>query len=413
MGHLSKKRRGSGGASIPMRRKLQQAVVLAGGLGTRLRPLTDRLPKPMLPFHGKPFACYLVEMLRDAGIREVLFLLGYLPEAVVNYFGDGKKWGLSIRYSIQPVEAETGTRLRVAADLLDDSFLLLYCDNYWPLQIKEMLNFWEAKSSDAMLTVYANEDGWTKDNLSVSEDGFISVYDKSRSLPGLKGVDIGFGFFQKKHVLGLPEGNVSFEKEVYPALVAERQLAGYISRHRYYSIGSLARLEETEKFLRFSKVCFLDRDGVLNKKAAAGEYIESPEKFEWLPGTLEALRRLHDAGFRIAVITNQAGVARGKLSMGMLEAIHEKMRREAEEAGGKIDLVCVCPHHWEEKCDCRKPNPGLFFLAQKELHCDLSRVTFIGDQESDQIAAERAGCRVIKKTSEQSLLEIAERIIDS
>lgn len=107
-----------------------QAVILAGGRGTRMAPLTDTRPKPMIEIHGKPFLEYLIEMLRDRGVNRILLLLGYLPEVVQQYFGDGSRWGIKIEYSVTPIENETGPRLKAAMSQLDPYFLLMYCDNY-------------------------------------------------------------------------------------------------------------------------------------------------------------------------------------------------------------------------------------------------------------------------------------------
>lgn len=370
-----------------------QAVILAGGLGTRLRPLTDTIPKPMIGFHGRPFVDYLVEMLREQGITDILFLLGYLPEVVTGYFGDGRDRGLNITYSISPVEDETGTRLKKAIRQLDDRFLLLYCDNYWPMALARMWEFFLGTGARAMVTVYANEDGYTRNNLKVNEKGLIESYDKSRTSPGLQGVDIGYGFFPRSVVAELPEGNVSFEKETYGRLVEAGQLAGYVSRHRYYSVGSHERLPLTNAFLARSRTILLDRDGVLIEKAARGEYISAPEQLVWLTGALDALRLLKEAGYRVILVSNQAGIARGMITWDGLRAIEELIRRDAAAAGGSIDAIYVCPHHWDENCLCRKPKPGMLFQAQREHHLDLSRTWFLGDDERDVEAGKAAGCK--------------------
>ena len=115
-----------------------QAVILAGGRGERMRPLTDTRPKPMLEFHGKPFLEYMVEMLRDNGFERVTILVGYLAEVIVDHFGDGSRLGVQIDYSHTPPEALTSRRMQAAAGQLDERFLLLYCDNYWPMRWDEM-----------------------------------------------------------------------------------------------------------------------------------------------------------------------------------------------------------------------------------------------------------------------------------
>src|SRR6476660_72562 len=131
-----------------------QAVILAGGRGTRLGPLTDARPKPMIEIHGKPFLEYLVEMLREQGFERVLLLLGYLPEVVKEHFGDGRKWGIQIEYSVTAVENDTGRRVKLAAQQIDECFLLTYCDNYWPMQIDRMWERFIQANVPAMITIY-------------------------------------------------------------------------------------------------------------------------------------------------------------------------------------------------------------------------------------------------------------------
>ncbi|MFN7193543.1 MAG: NDP-sugar synthase, partial [Rhodospirillales bacterium] len=170
----------------------RQAVVLAGGLGTRLRPLTDTTPKPMIAFHGRPFLEYLIAHLRDQGFERVVLLLGYLADNVRDYFGDGARFGVAIEYMVSPIEDETGTRLRRARDRLDPLCLLAYCDNYWPMPFDAMWARYLAADRAAQVVVYRNRDGYTRDNLKVEADGRVSLYDKTRAAPGLAGVDIGF-----------------------------------------------------------------------------------------------------------------------------------------------------------------------------------------------------------------------------
>ena len=123
---------------------IKQAVILAGGLGTRLMPLTKNTPKPMVLVNNRPFLEYLISLLRDNGIEEIVLLLGYLAGKVQKHFRDGSGFGVKIKYSVSesPVEAETGTRLREALPLLDEHVLLMYCDNYWQLNLREMMEFY-------------------------------------------------------------------------------------------------------------------------------------------------------------------------------------------------------------------------------------------------------------------------------
>lgn len=390
-----------------------QAVILAGGLGTRLRPLTDTRPKPMIEFHGRPFLEYLVEMLREQGIRRILLLLGYLPEVVIDHFGDGSAFGVEIEYSIGPLEDDTGSRIRRVCDRVDECFLLLYCDNYWPMDLGKLWRSYQAAGTLAQVVVYRNKDGYTKHNLRV-ENGRVAVYDKTRREPGLAGVDIGF-FLLRRSVLDLlPEdGNPSFEKVVYPRLIAEGQLAAFETDHRYYSVGSHERLPLTGEFLARHPAVLLDRDGTINERMGRAQYVCSWDQWHWLPGAREALALLTRAGYRIILITNQPGLARGALKVADLEDIHGRMIAEAAEVGGQIDAIEFCPHNWDEGCECRKPKPGMLFAAQRRFDLDLSRVTFMGDDERDGQAAGAAGCLFVEISEERPLIAAVKELLSS
>lgn len=384
---------------------IKQSVILAGGLGTRLRPITDTIPKPMIPFHGKPFLEYLIELLKEQGITEVVLLLGYLSEKVVEYFGEGDRWGIKITYSISPVEDDTGLRISKAKHLINNEFLLLYCDNYWPLKLPEMYAKFKHAKVDSLVTIYGNKDGYTKHNCIVDENDFLVAYDKSRQLPGLKGVDIGFFLLKKKVLNMIPEGNVNFEKEVIPKLVADRNIVVFKTDHRYYSVGSHERLVWTEKFLERQPTIIIDRDGVLNKKAPKAEYITKWRDWEWIEGSKEAICLLKKNGYRIIMVTNQAGIARGKMTETDLEEIHNNMQNDLSDCGGVVDAIYHCPHGWDDKCDCRKPLPGMLFNAQRDFHLDLSRIYFVGDDERDVTAGIAAGTHTFLITERYSLLD--------
>ena len=137
----------------------------------------------------------------------------------------------------------------------------------------------------------------------------------------------------------------------------------------------------------------------------------SPEEFHWLPGSLEALALLKDAGYRVVIVSNQAGINRGAMTEADLGAVHARMVDEAERAGGGVDAIYHCPHDWDEGCECRKPAPGMLFQAQRDFDLDLTRTTFIGDDERDGQAADAAGCRFVMVDDEHPLLEAARRLV--
>ncbi|MFN8670596.1 MAG: HAD-IIIA family hydrolase [Candidatus Sericytochromatia bacterium] len=391
--------------------KINQAVILAGGLGTRLKPFTDTNPKPMYPFYGKPFLEYIILMLKEQGFNDFLLLLGYLPEKIIEYFGDGSKFGIKIEYSVSDIENETGKRIKIASDLIKDTFFLVYCDNLFPVQIDKMQESFFSSEALVQITAYSNEDSYTKNNLIIDENNYIKIYDKSRKTQGLKGVDIGFAIIKKEVIDLLPNENISFEGFLYPNLSKNNKLKAFITEHRYYSVGSYERLKLTEEFLSDKKTIILDRDGVLNKKAPKAQYITSWNDWVWLDGAKEALKLLTENEFRIIIVSNQAGINRGFMTVSDLETIHDKMIKDVINEGGYINKIYYCPHDWNENCACRKPKAGMLFQAQKDFHIDLTKTYFIGDDERDIMAANIAGCLSALVDESNSLLKIVKNLI--
>lgn len=398
-----------------MDQAIKQAVIFAGGRGVRLRPLTFTVPKPMVKVAGRPFLEHLIELLRGNGITDVLLLLGYLPEKITEHFGDGKKFGVRIRYSITDADDDTGTRLRKAAALLDDTFLLMYGDNYLPVELKKMVAFHNAKGTTGMVTVYNNRDGGgeygRKNNVKVEDGGMVSYYGPASDDPAIaNATDVGFFIMPKDVVRMLPEENCSFQVVVLPNLIKARELMAYRTDHPYYPITSLAHLPIVQRFLEPKKVIFLDRDGVINKKPADHDYVKRWGEFEFVPGAAEAVKLLTDAGYEIYVISNQRGIARGLMSSEDLLDVNRRMAEELARSGGRIAGVYHCPHGKDENCFCRKPNPGMLFQAAREHHINLTKAVMVGDSASDEAAGIAAGCRTIL-AKEGDLLNVVQSLI--
>lgn len=390
---------------------VRQAVILAGGLGTRMKPFTDNAPKPMYPFQGKPFIQYLVEQVKSFGINRVLILLGYLPEIIMDYLKDGSEYGVTISYDITPVEYNTGDRLLHAQDKIENQFLLMYCDNYCSIDFTKLCREYEDNQALIQLSVYENKDGYTKSNLLI-KDGMIKFYDKKRTTPNLQGVDIGYAIVNKAVFSYITEKDANFEACVYPELVRQEKLFATLTKHRYYSVGSWERIELTEQFFDNCLTVFLDRDGTINKRAPKACYIETPEQFVWIEGAKGAIRLLKESGYRVILVSNQPGIARGNLTEDVLKQIHRKMQDELQqETGYQIDAIYYCPHNWDDGCECRKPKPGMLFQAQKDYNLNLTECIMIGDDDRDIEAGMAAGCRTYQVTEERSLLEIVKELV--
>ncbi len=391
---------------------IKQAVIFAGGYGKRLAPFTDSNPKPMYPIGGIPFIRRLVDQIKTFGIDRIVMLLGYMPEKITQYLGDGGEYGVHIDYVITDTECETERRIIAAKDLLDEHFLMMYCDNYCPIDFERLRDDYFRNEALIQISAYSNEDGYTKDNLLISESGRIITYDKKRQTPGLKGVDIGYAILSRKLLDYTDDDNNNFEAVVYPQVVSEEKMYATVTGHRYYSIGSFERIGLTEEFFKNKRFVFLDRDGTLNKRPPKACYVEKPEEFIWLDGAKEAVKKLNDNGYLVFIVSNQPGIARGRLTEESLDAIHTKMKIELEECGAHIDEIYYCPHNWDDGCDCRKPRPGLLYRAQREYSLNLRQGFLIGDDERDIEAGESVGCRCYLVDGNFTVLDAVNEILE-
>lgn len=145
------------------------------------------------------------------------------------------------------------------------------------------------------------------------------------------------------------------------------------------------------------KAVFLDRDGTIARDVP---YCSRPEDFELLPGVAEGIRLLNEHDFKVVIITNQSGIARGYFTEQMLAKIHKKMQKELAEHGAHVDAIYYCPHHPDDKCECRKPKPKMVLQAAIDLDIDLSQSYVIGDSEIDVELVKLAGCKAGIRVSE-------------
>ena len=397
-----------------MQKTCKQAVVLAGGLGTRLRPLTDDRPKPMVLVRGRPFLEYLIELFRENDIHDIVLLLGYMPKKIIDHFGSGERFGVKIEYSVGELDWETGTRIHNAKYMLADTFLLAYSDNYWPMQLGLMMDFYNRTGAAHMVTAYNNRDGRAEygyeNNMRVADNGLVLNYDRLRKEPNLNTVDIGFFILQKSIIELMPERDFSFELEIMPKIISSGALFAYRTDHGYYPLTSSDSLNKLEKFFAPRKTIFLDRDGVINQPIK-GDYVRDWGQFKFLPGAISALRSLSESGYEIFVITNQRGIGRGLMTEDDLNKIHERMVLELAQNSVSISKIYYCPHLARDNCFCRKPAPGMLYRAANENLINLRKSIFIGDNESDLAAGTKVGCKTILVRSESGLSDIVSSIL--
>lgn len=225
-----------------------KAVILAGGRGERLKPITDSTPKPMITIKGKPFLEYQLELLKKNKITEVLFCVGYRKDAIMDYFGDGSRMGLKIEYSIENRFLGTGGALKLAKKYLPADFILLYGDSYLPIDYTELARVWSECSCSGLVVCYDNSLGIDKNNVCLESDGRISSYNKRDPDINANYVEAGVSILRKEILQLIPvlRTVVSLEEEIFPALIKAGQLNGYPTSQRYYDIGTPERLREIE-----------------------------------------------------------------------------------------------------------------------------------------------------------------------
>lgn len=388
--------------------KPQLATILCGGLGTRMHPYTKTLPKPMIPCSGKPFLFHLLRQLSELGINRFLLLIGYLGEKIEEYFGDGKEWGWEIHYSKGPADWKTGKRIWEARDKLDDRFLLLYSDNFALFPTEKV---WALHDKNALTLMISSK---TPGNIAIDESNKVRLYDNDRKRE-LGFVEIGYMVVEKNSFLNFFHNIDCSLGKILQSMAKKGEIFAYEQKDAYYSISDPARWKKAEKYLTTKRILLLDRDGVINRKASRGEYVSTWEQFQWINENRNAIRQLAEEGFEFIVISNQAGISRGMIQKEELDRIHSKMKAEFEKDGVNILDIYVCPHHWDEKCACRKPNPGLLLQASREHFFRLDETLFIGDDIRDCQAAWNAGCEsvFIGEANESNKLPINKRPIFS
>jgi NDP-sugar pyrophosphorylase family protein len=250
-----------------------QAVILAGGLGTRLRPLTSSVPKPMVSVHDRPFLEYQLSLLTQNGITDVVLCVGYLGEQISQYFGNGSNLGVRIQYSwdgdqlLGPIGA-----LKNAEALLNDSFFVLYGDSYLRLDYRALMEVTLSSNRLGAMAVLHNYHEYGPSDLLV-QDGMVKEYEKKSSRPELEWVNFGVSALRRQALELVQPLQFCDEEKFYGQLIAQSQLGAFEVRNRFYEIGSLAGLEQFRQFIAPSptNVGLRDRPSLRNTSEGAAD----------------------------------------------------------------------------------------------------------------------------------------------
>jgi len=379
---------------------LKQALILAGGFGTRLGELTRQTPKPLLPVGGKPFLEYIVWNLKRYGITRLLFSVGYLAERIMEHFSDGSRYGVSIDYVVEREPAGTGGALLLALPKLDEIFLVVNGDTLFDLNYLDLALLMETDMPAAAMALRYVEDAGRYGEVRLVGETVAGFNEKAGRGCGL--VNGGVYVIRREAVKKLYAVPCSLERDFFPLFAAGGQLKGRAYDGFFIDIGLKESLSDAGILVpRWQRkpAVFLDRDGVLNIDYG---YVHRPEDFTWIDGAPEAVKWLNDQGYLVIVVTNQAGIARGYYTEEEFLHFTAWMNEELRRRGAHVDAVYYCPHHPTEgrgpyrlECGCRKPAPGLISRALAEWPVNPEVSIMIGDQEKDLLAASASGIRSV------------------
>jgi D-glycero-alpha-D-manno-heptose 1-phosphate guanylyltransferase len=390
-----------------------EAVILAGGLGTRLRGVIGEIPKCMAPVDGKPFLQYQLEWLSRFGVRHVVFSVGYLRDRVID-FVKSREWPFDVSFAVEKETLGTGGGIRLALQKCrEKQVFVLNGDTFYNVDLRA-LSF----SAPVTLALKPMRDFDRYGAVDWDGDLVTGFREKQYCAEGLINGGV-YAIDRSQLDMSLFPKTFSFEREVLVPLTDYGLVAGEVQDGYFIDIGipedyarSQRELPEIQAVLKASDAVlsteadtlFLDRDGVINRWLP-GDYVRSWDQFAFLPGILESLRKWAGHFKRIILVSNQRGVGKGKMTSEQLENVHARMLSEIRTAGGRIDAVYTCTEP-DENHPMRKPQPGMFLAACRDFP-DIApeRSVMLGDSESDRHFAANCGMPFV-------LMETAELAMD-
>lgn len=380
---------------------ITEAIILAGGKGTRLQSVVSDVPKPMAPIKEKPFLFYLISFLKSQGIKRIVISVGYKATAITEFFG-GNFQGISIIYAMEESPLGTGGAIRLAMDYVKTTdVIVVNGDTFFDVPLQKLIYYHTIRNSDYTIALHEVESKGRYGGVEIDNNGKVIGFTAKDKLGSLT-INAGIYIINKK----------AFQNEityVYPFSIEDdflKKLPASLSfyaveykKHFFIDIGipedyQKAQCQIPEVSSRTFHFLFLDRDGVINRKIDNG-YVLSLLHWEFIPGVLSAFSKLRDYFSRIFVITNQRGVGRGLMTSKQLEDIHEHLRKEVFISGGNIDKIYYCTDT-EDSSPNRKPNIGMALQAKKDFsEIDFGKSIMIGDSKGDLILGRSIGMKTI------------------
>lgn len=382
--------------------KIEQAVILCGGLGTRLGELTARTPKPLLPVAGAPFLEALVREISRYGVKRFLLLAAYRSDQIERFAAETParlgRDDLRISVSIEPDQAGTGGALFHARQALDEAFYLFNGDTLLDTPLAELARLLDDPEAMGALALRPLPEAG-RYGVTVLQGDRVTRFGVRSEAPGPVLINGGVAAFRKTFVdLLAPRG--SFEADVLPGLAETGRLRGLATDGYFIDIGvpdDYARAQTEVPAFQRRPALFLDRDGVLNHDHG---HVGSIDRFDWTEGAREAVALANRAGWYVFVVTNQAGIGKGLYGHEDYRAVMDHVRAGLARVGGWIDDVRYCPDHPEavvaahrRVSDWRKPAPGMLLDLIRCWPVDVERSLMVGDRDTDLQAAAAAGVR--------------------
>lgn len=391
-----------------------QAVLLAGGLGRRLDPSGSRPPKPIVRVAGLPLVDHVLGWLASEGVSEVVICAGHRAAEVQDAVGDGRRFGLRVRQSVEPRPLGTAGAIRHALPVLSERFFVVYADVLASVDLAALARAHMASGASATTVVHPNDHPADSDRCVVDASGWVV-----RMVPrgAGEGPEAGAScnaalcLFERGALdaIAAREGPADVVQHLFPALAGSRRLFAFRTAEYLRDVGTQARLEAAEREIRAGvpaamrrnarrPAVLFDRDGVLVEDVP---HLSDADHLRLLPGAAPAVARLNQRRILAACLTNQPQVARGQLSPEGLKRIHDQLEGLLGAQGAWLDAIHACPHHPERgfkgelpelkiSCGCRKPLPGLIDAADAGLGIDRPASILVGDRTVD-LAAARAG----------------------
>ena len=395
-----------------------QAIILAGGLGTRMKSISESIPKSMMLISGKPVLEHQVECLANYGIKEIILIINHLKSQIQDHFGDGEKWNVSITYYEEKEPLGTVGGIKNIEDKLENNFIVLYGDVMMDVNIHRLLEYHKRQNSDCTLVLHPNDHPLDSDLVELSRAYQVVAFhpkprDGSRYLQNM--VNAGMYVMSKKVLTHLEKNKkTDFGKDVFPVIHSKLRMFGYNTSEYLKDMGTPERLEQVNKdfssgFIKSrnlsnkQRAIFLDRDGVLNIDT---DLIKTPDELEVYNYAGPVIRQINESRYLAIVITNQSVVARNLCTEDDLRIIHNKLDTLIAKSQAKLDALYYCPHHphggfpeenpvYKIDCPCRKPKPGMLLDAAHDFNIDLSESWFIGDSERDVLAGRAVGVKTV------------------